>query len=104
MADIDKVKYCTDERTAKIPEFNKKKYKKYIQSSIVKNIDVKETTYATYQNNFDQFLTWLANEYDDTLDLYSEEFMDNAVDIMEAYMLFCQEVLFLFMVCKTWVN
>lgn len=93
MADIEKVKYCTDERMAKIPEFNKKKYKKYIQSSIVKNIDVKETTYATYQNNFDQFLTWLANEYDDTLDLYSEEFMDNAVDIMEAYMLFCQETL-----------
>ena len=93
MADIDKVKYCTDERMAKIPEFNKKKYKKYIQSSIVKNIDVKETTYVTYQNNFDQFLTWLANEYDDTLDIYSEEFMDNAVDIMEAYMLFCQETL-----------
>jgi integrase/recombinase XerC len=93
MARVDKVKYCTEERIKKIPQSNMQKYKKYLQSSIVKNIDVKDTTFSTYENNFMQFLTWLANEYDETLDLYSEEFMDNAVDIMEAYMLFCQETL-----------
>jgi integrase/recombinase XerC len=93
MADIDKVKYCTEERIAKIPQSNLQKYKKYLQSSVVKNPDVKDTTYGTYSNNFHQFMVWLANEYDETLDLYSEEFMDNAVDIMEAYMLFCQEIL-----------
>ena len=93
MANIDKVKYRTDERFAKVPESNLKKYKKYLQSSIVNNPDVKETTYYTYQGNFELFLTWLANEYDEDLDLYSEDFMDNAVDIMEGYMLFCQETL-----------
>jgi integrase/recombinase XerC len=93
MANVDKVKYRTDERFSKVPEFNLKKYKKYLQSSIVKNPDVKETTYYTYQSNFELFLTWLANEYDENLDLYSDEFMEDAVDIMEAYMLFCQEVL-----------
>lgn len=93
MANVDKVKYRTDERFAKVPEFNLKKYKKYLQSSIVKNPDVKETTYYTYQSNFELFLTWLANEYNEKLDLYSDEFMEDAVDIMEAYMLFCQEVL-----------
>jgi integrase/recombinase XerC len=93
MAKVDKIKYCTEERMARIPECNLKKYKKYLQSSIVKSPDTKETTYGTYENNFTQFLTWLANEYDEELDLYSEEFMDNAVDIMEGYMLFCQETL-----------
>lgn len=93
MANVEKVKYKTDDKYKKIPESNLKKYKKYLQSSIVKNPDVKETTYNTYENNFGQFLTWLANEYDEDLDLYSEEFMDNAVDIMESYMLFCQEEL-----------
>ena len=90
---IEKVKYVTPEREAKVPEFNRKKYKKYLQSSIVKNPDVKDTSYHTYDNNFNQFLVWLANEYDETLDLYAEEFMDDAVDIMESYMLFCQETL-----------
>ncbi|WP_455717752.1 tyrosine-type recombinase/integrase, partial [Anaerosporobacter sp.] len=70
-----------------------KKYKKYLLSSIVKNPDDKGTTYNTYKGIFELFLTWLANEYDETLDLYSEEFMEDAVDIMEAYMLFCQETL-----------
>lgn len=91
MAKIQKISYATEERLAKIPESNWKKYKKYLQSSIVKNPDVKNTTYHIYQENFKQFLCWLANEYDDELDLYDEEFMDNAVDIMEAYMLFCQD-------------
>ena len=93
MANINTVKYRTDEKFAKVPEYNLKKYKKYLQSSIVKNPDVRDTTYNTYQNNFELFLTWLANEYDAEIDLYSDEFMEDAVDIMEAYMLFCQETL-----------
>ena len=93
MASIEKVKYITPEKEAKVPDFNRKKYKKYLQSSIVKNPDVKNTTYSIYEKNFNQFLVWLANEYDDELDLYSDEFMEDAVDIMESYMLFCQEIL-----------
>jgi integrase/recombinase XerC len=35
---------------------------------------------------------WLGENYGD-LDLYSDEFMENAVDIMENYIMFCQETL-----------
>ena len=93
MAKVDKVKYRTDEKFAKIPESNIKKYKKYLQSSTLSNPDVKGTTYRTYQNNFELFLTWLANEKDPELDLYSEKFINEAVDIMEEYMSFCQDTL-----------
>ena len=58
MAKIQKVKYKTDERFAKVPSYNIKKYKKYLQSSTISNPDVKETTYYTYKSNFDLFLTW----------------------------------------------
>lgn len=93
MSKIRKVKYRTDEKFAKIPDSNIKKYKRYLQSSIVSNPDTKMTTYKIYQNNFELFMTWLANEYDETLDLYSDEFLDEAVDIMEGYMIFCQDTL-----------
>lgn len=94
MAKITKVKYKTDERFAKVPDYNLKKYKKYLQSSTISNSDVKDTTYYTYQSNFELFLTWLANEYKNaTIDLYSEEFLEDAVDIMEEYMSFCQDTL-----------
>jgi integrase/recombinase XerC len=93
MAHVEKVIYRTEEKFAKIPESNIRKYKKYLQSSTVSNPDTKGTTYKTYQNNFELFLTWLANEYKADLDLYSEEFLDDAVDIMEAYMSFCQDTL-----------
>lgn len=92
MARITKIKYFIPERMALISEDNKKKYKKYLQSCIVKNSDVKETTYKTYENFFNHFLCYLAINYDN-VGLYSEEFMENAVDIMESYMLFCQETL-----------
>lgn len=77
---------------ALISEDNKKKYKKYLQSSIIKNPDVKSTTYKTYENFFNHFLCFLAINYDN-VDLYSDEFMENAVDIMEHYISFCQETL-----------
>ena len=70
-----------------------KKYQKYLQSNIIKNRDVKDTTYKRYEGLFRHFLMWLGENYGQ-LDLYSDEFMENAVDIMEGYMLFCQEVLF----------
>jgi integrase/recombinase XerC len=92
IAKVNKVKYFTPERMALISEDNKKKYKKYLQSSIIKNPDVKSTTYKTYENFFNHFLCFLAINYDN-VDLYSDEFMENAVDIMEHYISFCQETL-----------
>lgn len=92
MAKIKRVKYFTEEKKKLISEENKKIYEKYLKSNIIKNRETKETTYKTYENYMTQFLVYLAEEWDN-VGLYSEEFFENAVEIMEGYMGFCQEVL-----------
>lgn len=89
---IIKVRYFTNERKALISPENKKLYEKYLHSSIIKNRDVKETTYRAYENYFNQFLVFLSEEWDN-INLYSEEFFENAVEIMESFIAFCQETL-----------
>lgn len=92
MGKIKRVKYFTKERISKINPENIKKYDKYLRSNIIKNKDVKDTTFKVYKNNFNQFLVYLSEQWDN-IDLYSEEFMDDAVDIMEGFMAFCQDTL-----------
>ena len=92
MGNITRVRYCTPERIAKINPDNVKKYEKYLQSCIIRNKDVQDTTYNVYQNYFQQFLIYLMENWDN-IDLYSDDFMDNAVDIMEGFMAFCQDTL-----------
>lgn len=92
MAHVTKVKYFTKEKEKYINPDNLKKYQKYLQSNIIKNQDVKDTTYKRYEGLFRHFLMWLGENYGD-LGLYSDEFMENAVDIMEGYIMFCQETL-----------
>ena len=92
MANVPRVKYFTEERKSLINPDNLKKYQKYLQSSIIKNKDVKDTTYKIYDNYFVQFLVYIAENWDN-IDIYSEDFMDNAVDIMEGFIMFCQETL-----------
>lgn len=89
---IKKVKYFTEDRKAKINPENLSKYDKYLKSCIQKNRDVKDTTYKTYPSNFSQFLVFLSEEWNN-IDLYSEEFFKNAIDIMESFISFCQDVL-----------
>ena len=79
---ITRVKYFTPDKEKYIYEENWKKYKKYLQSNIIKNKDVKDTTYKRYEALFRHFLIWLGENYGE-LDLYSDDFMENAVDIME---------------------
>lgn len=92
MAHVPRVKYFTEERKSLINPDNWKKYQKYLQSNIIKNKDVKDTTYKTYQNYFMHFCVYLAENWNN-VDLYSDEFMENAIDIMEGYIMFCQETL-----------
>ncbi len=92
MAKIRRVKYFTDEKKALINPDNRKKYDKYLNSNIIKNRDVKDTTYKVYKNYMDHFLVYLAENWDN-IGLYSDEFMENAIDIMEGYISFCQDVL-----------
>lgn len=90
---IKRVKYFTQEKKDKINPENKKKYERYLQSNIIKNRDVKETTYKVYKNYMDHFMVYLMEEWDN-LDLYDEIFFENAIDIMEGYIGFCQDKLF----------
>ncbi len=92
MAKIKKVKWFTPERVALINKDNLKLYDKYYNSCTIKNPDMIDTTFKTYKANFIQFLCWLAVHYGD-LGLYSEEFLKNAVDIMEEYIAFAQTTL-----------
>ena len=92
MANVPRVKYFTEDRKKLINPDNWKKYEKYLQSNIIKNKDVKDTTYRNYKNYFMHFCVYLAENWDN-VDLYSDEFMENAVDIMEGYIMFCQETL-----------
>lgn len=89
---ITRVRYFTKDKEKYLNEENWKKYQKYLQSNIIKNQDVKDTTYKRYAALFRHFLMWLGEFYGE-IDLYSDDFMENAVDIMEGYMLFCQETL-----------
>lgn len=92
MAKITKVNYFTPERKALINPVNIQLYEKYRKSNIIKNREVEETTYSTYNSNFTQFLVFLAEAWDN-IELYSKEFFENAVDIIESYMAFCQDTL-----------
>lgn len=92
MAKVTKIKWFTKERKEMISQENLKKYEKYLRSSTIKNMDVKDTTYKIYTSNFNQFLCFLAVNYNN-IDIYSTDFFENAVDIMEDYIAFCQDTL-----------
>lgn len=88
MGKVKKVKYFTKEKLDRIPEKNIKLYDKYLRSNIIKNKEVEDSTYKVYKNNMYHFLVFLYENYDD-IGLYDEEFFDEAIDIMEAYIDFC---------------
>jgi integrase/recombinase XerC len=83
-------RYLTDENLNKISKENKKLYDKYLRSSIIKNKDTKETTYRTYKNSFYHFMLYLCLEWDN-ISLYSQDFIEEAVDIIEGFIAWSQE-------------
>lgn len=92
MGKVVRIKYFTKEKLALINPDNQKKYDKYINSNIIKNRDVKDTTYLVYKNYMSHFLVYLAENWNN-VGLYDEEYMENAVDIMEGYISFLQDTL-----------
>lgn len=92
MAKVIKIKYFTEERLKLINPKNLEIYEKYRTSQILKNKEVKETTYKIYENYMHQFLVYLAEEWNN-IELYSEDFFKNAIDIIEGFMGFCQDIL-----------
>lgn len=89
---ITRVKYFTDEKKALISKDNQKLYDKYLNSNIIKNVDVKFTTYHTYANYMSHFLVFLAEKHDN-IGLYDEKFFKDCIDIMEEYIQFLQDTL-----------
>lgn len=85
-------RYFTKDKLAKRNPKSVKDYDKYLRSNIIKNKDVKDTTYKTYQNYFNQFLVYLEEEWDN-IHIMSDEFMEDAIDIMEGFIGFLQETL-----------
>jgi len=83
-------RYLTDENLNKISKENIKLYDRYLKSSIIKNKDTKETTYKTYKNSFYHFLVYLEKEWDN-IGLYSKEFMEDSVDIIEGFISWSQD-------------
>ncbi|MFJ8247282.1 tyrosine recombinase XerC [Peribacillus asahii] len=94
MAEIKRVykRYFTKDKLEKINQDNIKAYQKYLKSNIIKNKDVKETTYKVYQNYFNQFLVYLDEEWENIF-IHDEDFLENAIDIMEGFIGFCQDTL-----------
>lgn len=86
------IRYFTKDKIAKINPKNIKAYDKYLRSNIIKNKEVKETTYKTYQNYFNQFLVYLSEEWEN-ISIHDEEFLEEAVDILEGFIGFCQDKL-----------
>lgn len=93
MGKVKRVRYFTKEKKDLINPDNIKKYEKYLRSNIIKNKDVEDSTYKVYKNYMTHFLVYLAEEWDN-IDLYSDEFFEEAVDIMEGYIGFLQDTLF----------
>lgn len=93
MSKIKRVRYFTKDKLALINPKNMELYERYLKLSIVKNKDVKDTTYKVYKNNFQQFLVYLSEEWGEDTGLYDEFFAENAIDIMEGFMIFCDETL-----------
>jgi len=93
MGNVRRVQYFTKEKKDLINPDNMKKYEKYLRSNIIKNKDVEDTTYKVYKNYMTHFLVYLAENWDN-IDLYSEEFFEDAVDVMEGYIGFLQDTLY----------
>ena len=62
MAKVVRIKYFTEDKIKLINPENIALYNKYLKSSILKNKEVEETTYKTYQNFMQQFLVYLAED------------------------------------------
>jgi len=92
MAKIVRIKYFTEDKIKLINPDNIALYDKYLKSNILKNKEVKDTTYKTYRNFMQQFLIYLAEEWNN-INLYDEEFFDKSIDIMEGFMGFCVDAL-----------
>lgn len=74
---------------ARVDKESLKVYEQYLRSQIIKNPDMKDTTYKVYRSSFNIFLCFLLEEQDNIYVL-SDDFTENAIDIMENFQYFMQ--------------
>ena len=70
---------------------NWKIYKEYLNSCIVRNESVKNTTYRAYANNMKQFIEYL-QQYENNYYLLNKKKSKNMIGILERYIRYCREV------------
>lgn len=70
---------------------NWKIYKEYLNSCIVRNESVKNTTYRTYSNSMKQFIEYL-QQYENNYYLLDKKKSKNMVGILERYIRYCREI------------
>ena len=66
-------------------------YEEYLNSCIVRNESVKNTTYRTYANNMKQFIEYL-QQYENNYYLLNKKKSKNMVGILERYIRHCREI------------
>ena len=66
-------------------------YKEYLNSCIVRNESVKNTTYRTYTNSMKQFIEYLL-QYENDCYLLNKKNAKNLVRILERYIRYCREL------------
>ena len=66
-------------------------YEEYLNSCIVRNESVKNTTYRTYSNSMKQFIEYL-KKYEKNKYLLSKDTLKSTVSILEKYIRHCREV------------
>ena len=66
-------------------------YEEYLNSCIVRNESVKNTTYRTYSNSMKQFIEYL-KKYEKNKYLLSKDTLKSTISILEKYIRHCREV------------
>lgn len=87
------VRYATKERMAKVNPKNLEAYEKYYKINSMKNKDVVNTTFKVYKSNFNIFLCYIAEEFDNFY-ILDKEFLKSGdfLDVIEQYMAFLDDM------------
>jgi len=87
-------RFATNERLAKVNPDNIKIYDKYLKSRIIKNRDVKNTTYKTYHSYFNIWLCFVMERWDNFDIINDTDILEeDMIDVMEDYIMFLQDEL-----------
>lgn len=88
-----RVIYATPERLSKVNPQSLKDYDRYLKTSISRNRDVENTTYKVYKSNFNIFLCYILEHWDNQHILDADFLEEDILDCMDEYIIFLQDEL-----------